>query len=231
MKESEKLFKTRMKAAIESKGTSSEPIRHLALSLCEVYAPEGDLLDYGSGVGDLLLELRARYPDRKLAGVDIMDRPTGFEKDIEWYSQDLNTEFQLDRHFDVLISTEVIEHLENPRATFRNLWRLLKPNGVLILTTPNQNSLRSIMALIAKGHFVAFLDSSYPAHITALTQTDLSRILQETGFQDCKFFYTNHGGLPKFPRFSWQKISSGLLKGKYFSDNIGLVARKAQPSS
>ena len=138
MNEEEELFERRMSAALESKGTSSEPIRRLATTLCELYGTEGDLLDYGSGIGDLLLELRAIYPERKLAGVDIMERPSGLQKDIGWYSQDLNVEFQFEREFDVVISTEVIEHLENPRATFRNLWRLLKPGGVLILTTPNQ---------------------------------------------------------------------------------------------
>ena len=222
----EKLFTMRMNAALDSKGTSSQPIRSLAVTLCELCGSKGDLLDFGSGIGDLLQELRVNYPDRVLAGVDIMERPTGLPEDIVWYSQDLNLEFQLEKEFDVVISTEVIEHLENPRATLRNLFRLLKPGGILILTTPNQNSLRSLCALCVRGHFVAFLEGSYPAHITALTITDLSRILLETGLEDCNFFYTNHGGIPKLPHVTWQSISFGMLKGKLFSDNVGLVARK-----
>ncbi len=38
---------------------------------------------------------------------------------------------------------EVIASLENPRAVFREFARLLRPNGVLLLTMPNQESLRA----------------------------------------------------------------------------------------
>jgi len=42
-----------------------------------------------------------------------------------------------DRYADVILSVELIEHLENPWDHFRECRRILKPNGVLILTTPN----------------------------------------------------------------------------------------------
>jgi 2-polyprenyl-3-methyl-5-hydroxy-6-metoxy-1,4-benzoquinol methylase len=114
------LFSKRMEAAMASKGTSSAPVRDLALAICEKY-PRGNLLDYGSGVGDLLLEIAGRLSYPSLAGVDIMDRPAELPADIGWFSQDLNIEFDLEREFDVVVSTEVIEHLENPRATIRNI--------------------------------------------------------------------------------------------------------------
>jgi glycosyltransferase involved in cell wall biosynthesis len=43
-----------------------------------------------------------------------------------------------DDSFEVIISTEVIEHLENSRATFREFHRLFRPGGSIIDTTPNQ---------------------------------------------------------------------------------------------
>jgi SAM-dependent methyltransferase len=52
-----------------------------------------------------------------------------------------------DASFDVVLLVEVIEHLENHRAALCELARILKPGGVLILTTPN------IMRLNSRVHF------------------------------------------------------------------------------
>ena len=40
--------------------------------------------------------------------------------------------------FDVVISSEVIEHTPNPYLAIHELYRVLKPGGILILTTPNK---------------------------------------------------------------------------------------------
>jgi 2-polyprenyl-3-methyl-5-hydroxy-6-metoxy-1,4-benzoquinol methylase len=49
--------------------------------------------------------------------------------------------------FDGAIAAEVIEHLENPRQVAREWFRSLKRGGTLILSTPNNESIRSLMAL------------------------------------------------------------------------------------
>lgn len=220
------LAEKRMEAARASRGISNGAILDMALRLLKQYCPTGRLLDYGSGVGDLLLKLRQQTDYDEIAGVDILPRPESLPESIRWFQQDLNTDFALETAFDVVVSTEVIEHLENPRATFRNIHGLLKPGGIAVITTPNQNSLRSIAALAIGGHFAAFLGASYPAHITALTHLDLLRITEESHFEFLAFAYTNQGGIPKMPHIQWQKISCGLLKGRLFSDNLAIVVRK-----
>jgi 2-polyprenyl-3-methyl-5-hydroxy-6-metoxy-1,4-benzoquinol methylase len=162
-----------------------------------------------------------------LTGADLLPRPEGIAHQVEWIQADLNVPLPCaDASFDAIISTEVIEHLENPRAVFRELSRLLRPGGSLLLTTPNQESIRSIASLIARGHFVAFLDESYPAHLTALVRRDLERLCSETGFEPPRFSYTDDGAVPKWPTVSWQTISFGLLRGRLFSDNLLAVTRR-----
>ena len=131
-----------------------------------------------------------------------------------------------DASFDAIISTEVIEHLENPRAAFREFSRLVRPGGRLLLTTPNQESIRSLASLIVRGHHVAFLDESYPAHLTALLRRDLERLCQESGFDRPRFAYTDVGAVPKWTSVTWQALSFGLLRGRLFSDNLVLVATR-----
>ncbi len=54
--------------------------------------------------------------------------------------------------FDVVLLVEVIEHLENHRAAIGELARVLKPGGLLVLTTPNIMRLKSRLHFLLSGH-------------------------------------------------------------------------------
>lgn len=58
-----------------------------------------------------------------------------------------------DTSFDAVVSTEGIEHLENHFSFLRELHRILKPGGVLVLTTPNITALRSRVRFFGSGFF------------------------------------------------------------------------------
>jgi 2-polyprenyl-3-methyl-5-hydroxy-6-metoxy-1,4-benzoquinol methylase len=162
-----------------------------------------------------------------LTGTDILTRPTDLVKQIDWIATDLNQQVPLaDASFDTIVSTEVIEHLENPRAVFREFNRLLKPHGYLVVTTPNQESIRSYVSLCFGGHFAAFRGENYPAHITALLRKDLQRISLEAGFNLPLFSYTDYGRIPKVSNLSWQRISCGFFRGRLFSDNFAIITQK-----
>lgn len=212
-------------AVQQSLGISHDTIYNKVIEVIRLYGPEqGQFLDFGAGQGDFLKKMSVSAFRFMYHGVDLMySKVTG----ANWYVQDLNKKLQFkDGQFDVVTCIEVIEHLENPRQIIRDLARVLKPEGLMVLTTPNNESWRSILSYIFRGHFVAFTESSYPAHITALNQTDLYRILQECGFKRMQVVYTDVGMVPSFPNSTWQKISWGLLKGLRFSDNIVVVAQR-----
>jgi 2-polyprenyl-3-methyl-5-hydroxy-6-metoxy-1,4-benzoquinol methylase len=159
--------------------------------------------------------------------MDILSQPEALPTSVKWIEADLNNPtVAADSSYDVIISTEVIEHLENPRGVFRELHRLLRPGGTLIVTTPNQESIRSYLCLLLDGHYAGFRDASYPAHITALLRKDFERVCGETGFAPPRFFYTECGGIPKFPRFHWQEVLFGLARGRLFSDNVAIKTEK-----
>lgn len=58
-----------------------------------------------------------------------------------------------DQSFHAVISTEGIEHLENHFSFLREAHRILKPGGVLVLTTPNTTALRSRVRFFGSGFF------------------------------------------------------------------------------
>jgi 2-polyprenyl-3-methyl-5-hydroxy-6-metoxy-1,4-benzoquinol methylase len=213
-------------AAEVTKGTSAEPCYALAARLLRDAGAGGRLLEFGAGAGRFALMLASAENFPEVVCADILPKPSEFPDSIEWIEFDLNHPLPLGNGiFDTIVSVEVIEHLENPRAVFREFHRLLKPGGVLVLTTPNQESLRSYAGLVLGGHFAAFLGASYPAHITALLQKDLERICAETGFEKPRFAFSGDGRIPKLTRWRWQKFLP-FLRGRLFSDNFGMVVRK-----
>lgn len=209
-----------------SGGTSDNEIKNIIVSLLIKNNLMGSVLDYGAGKGELAQLLYEQYQYHDITGIDLFEAPAELPEVISWIEQDLNADIVSERNYDLVICSEVIEHLENPRQVFRNIYTLLKKGGTLILTMPNQESIRSIMGLIIGGHFTAFLGKAYPAHITALLRMDLVRICRETGFLEPTFYYSNSGGIPKMPAVKWQTISAGLLKGRYFSDNLIMLVKK-----
>ena len=217
---------TRRNAAEASGGASSPVIYSLFEKVLLDLDLKGDLLDFGAGKG--ILTERILRLDRfdSITAADLVvppQRPT----EIKWITADLNEPLKLPAGlFDVIVAAEVIEHLENPRALAREWFRLLRPHGKLILSTPNNESWRSILSLLFRGQYALFQSASYPAHITALLRRDIERCLTEARFENPVFTFTDHGNLPTLRRLRWQTISCGLLKGLRYSDNLLAIASK-----
>jgi 2-polyprenyl-3-methyl-5-hydroxy-6-metoxy-1,4-benzoquinol methylase len=192
---------------------------------------KGKVLDYGAGVGHLAWRLHALKRFETVTGADILAAPADLAPGVEWIEQDLNAPLPINENsFDVVIAAEVIEHLENPRFMIREIFRILRKGGVALITTPNNESWRSLVALLVRGNYAAFGEGSYPAHITPLLRKDFTRAFSEAGLSSPQFYFTDEGGIPGKPVVTWQQISLGLLQGLRFSDNLMAVAIKPSQS-
>jgi 2-polyprenyl-3-methyl-5-hydroxy-6-metoxy-1,4-benzoquinol methylase len=183
-------------------------------------------IDVGCGGGALRTFVQDRFTHYVgMDGVRYDDLPA----DVEFHQLDLDGSAPLPADAggaDVAAAVETIEHLENPRALARELVRLVKPGGWVILTTPNQRSLLSLVTLITKGRFSAFQDSHYPAHITALLDVDLRRIGAEVGLTDVAIGYSRHGRIPLTPWHYPTAVST--LFPRALSDNLLVIGRKPE---
>ena len=213
--------------ALQSGGDSEPAVHGLIARVVESMNIRGDLLvDVGCGQGKLWPRVSARFA--RCIGVDAVRYP-GLPSDIEWCETQLDScAIPIpDQVADVVVCSETIEHVENPRALMRELSRLAKPGAWLIVTTPNQLSLSSLMTLVVKHRFSCFQDVHYPAHLTALLEVDLMRIAAECGLDDARIEFTASGRVPLTARHYPKLLSRAFPRA--LSDNVLLAARKPQP--
>jgi 2-polyprenyl-3-methyl-5-hydroxy-6-metoxy-1,4-benzoquinol methylase len=129
----------------------------------------------------------------------------------------------------VVTAVETIEHLENPWAFMRSLVCLARPGGWIVVTTPNQLSALSLITLLLKRRFSAFQDVQYPAHRTALLESDLVRIAAAAGLGEIAIAYSCRGRLPlsaaHIPAFVARRLPRAC------SDNVLVIGRKPETDS
>lgn len=98
----------------------------------------------------------------------------------------------LDAQFDAIGCIEGIEHIENPHLFAREANRLLRPGGMLYITTPNVLSIRSRLGYLLRGypnqfHYMIEIDpktnEEIPiAHINPIGFLELRYVLVRWGF-------------------------------------------------
>lgn len=209
--------------ARQSLGTSEAAIYQAVDALLRGRGAAGVLADVGCGTGNLWGTLGPRFS--RCIGLDAV-RYEGLPPSVEFRCADLDRD-RLPLHdgeVDVAAALETIEHLENPRAFFRELTRATRPGGWVVVTTPNQLSLLSLATLAVKQRFSAFQDVAYPAHRTALLEIDLRRIAAECGLEDVEIRFTCRGRVPLSPAHYPGALARRFPRA--LSDNVVLIGRR-----
>lgn len=97
---------------------------------------DGGVLDLGCGAGNMIHHL-SRYGS--VRGIDIDPRPVAAAQargyDVQQGDPSRGTPYP-DASFDLVTALDVIEHVDDDRAVLREAYRLLRPNGILAITTP-----------------------------------------------------------------------------------------------
>lgn len=126
----------------------ASPLKYLALESSVYYSvynfvkqqPKCTVLEVGCGYGYLTYALAKEGFD--VSGIDISENAIESAKENfgNYYSTESLTELaNRNAKYDLIISTEVIEHVDEPDVFFRACISLLKPNGKIFLTTPNKD--------------------------------------------------------------------------------------------
>lgn len=109
------------------------------------------------------------------------------QKRIKAYCLDIeNEELPFDNiFFDVIVASEVIEHIFDLDSFFNRINRVLKPDGYLILTTPNLATLgRRLLLLFGKNPFIeTIFKEGWGGHIRYFVKDSLFELLNVYGYR------------------------------------------------
>lgn len=141
---------------------------------------KGHVLNVGAGRGGISWLLReAGY---EVTSVDL--HPEHFMVDnLECRFADLNHPLPFaDGTFNIVLAVEVIEHLENPWQFIREAIRVLRDDGVFLVTTPNVSNLMSRLTYLLEGVFPYFRDDSFSLiyHVTPIFPWTIERCCRTT---------------------------------------------------
>jgi len=143
------------------------------------------ILEVGSGMGYLTFSLK--MADYDIIGLDISK--TAVEKAIENFGNHYQYadvyEFSEEKpeSADIIILTEVIEHIEEPVKFLKALKKILKPGGSLIITTPNKTT-------YPKN--IIWASDSPPVHYWWFAEKSFKYIADILNFEISFIDFTNH---------------------------------------
>ena len=149
-----------------------------------------DIGCYDGSIGILLIK-----NNNEVYGMEISKETSkrAKEKGLKVEIQDIESEFKFeDDFFDIVLAGEIIEHILDTDFFIDEIKRVLKPNGFLVLSTPNVASLgRRILLLFGKNPYFeasfGFPPQVHAGHIRVYTKDLLLDFLKHKGFEIIKF--------------------------------------------
>lgn len=136
----------------------------------------GKVLDIGCGRGLLLAQLRDRGWEPY--GTELSEESATYARDVLKLPVFAGSVEELDfadGEYDMVILWHVLEHVHSPQAMLREVSRLLKPGGTLLVAVPNFGSWEACMS----GKYWFHLD--VPRHLTHFTRKTLQQALNSAG--------------------------------------------------
>jgi SAM-dependent methyltransferase len=190
------------------------------------------VLDFGGGLGFFASAFSQHYPDVTLFDLDAQSRDFANCRFAGRFRVVDTAEEALSERYDLILLNQVIEHVPDPVAFLRSFRDALEPGGVMVVTTPNNEtndmfarpdvllhytravglSPAAAVRLLAKD---SWLCCDPPRHLFAFNGGNLRAAAEAAGFGSLKittaYFDKDPYGQPKYRPFSLRSARSAAM--------------------
>jgi len=162
-----------------------------------------------------------------------------FECDLELFDADVDPFPYPDGYFATVLCCEIVEHLStDPMHMMSEINRVLRPGGHVVMTTPNINSLRALLAML-NGYHPGFYQcyiaphrrgSVEPRHSREYAPCEVKSLLEDSGFEVTLLETGPFRDAPR-PELAWVQrlLREYGISDEYRGDDIFAVGRKSGP--
>jgi ubiquinone/menaquinone biosynthesis C-methylase UbiE len=185
------------------------PFRLYERRIEDLLTPESVLVDGGCGRTAPVLKGYVGKAAR-LIGVD----PIEFDReacgpDIELVQAGLDATGLPDGEADLVVSRALMEHVQDPAATYREVFRILKPGGRFMYLAPNLGDYGSLAAWMIPNRMHPWIvektegrspQDTFPTYFRANSRRAVNRLAEQSGFGVERFEYL--GQYPAYLMFN-----------------------------
>jgi len=159
-----------------SRPPAPEARYHEWLGMVEAAIGSGRLLEVGAGTGGFVRVALARGWKADATEISSSGLQALRETGANVFAGDVLAAGYASGEFDLVASFEVLEHLPSPLGHLREFWRITRPGGLLVLSTPNFGGLtRRCLGLRWR-----VID---PEHLGYFTPRSLEQVLRRVGYE------------------------------------------------
>jgi SAM-dependent methyltransferase len=142
--------------------------------------PRGRVLDIGCGTGEFLAAMKERGWES--VGIEPSELAACYAREqfgLDVHSGRLEDVVLPDASFDVITLWTVVEHLHDPIMVMKLAFRLLRPDGLLVLSLPDPGSLD------AHWFGPSWVGYDTPRHLSLFSPKSFGSLLAQSGFSLC----------------------------------------------
>lgn len=204
---------------------------------------EEKVLEVGCGRGFYLKTLKSVWPDLDVTGVDVnqkyLDNAREFLRglDVKLIKGDATRLPFKSQAFDRIIASEVLEHIPDDKKAISEMYRVLKPGGIAMITVPNKNyplcwdPANWVLERLFDRHLpsnIWWLSGIWADHVRLYNEKELRDKMEKKGFKIEKVWSATHFCFP-FSHFLFygvgkNLVEKGLAKGY---NRFGLMQKKS----
>lgn len=166
------------------------------------------VIDVGTGSGSFLQEVQRNFSEAKIAGLEydprLVERTNAVLGDKVCQLGNAEDPPHYPEPFDCLTTFQVIEHLYKPEVFLEHIHSMLRPNGLLILTTPNLNC---VARRVLREKWHGFRDD----HVSLKSAYEWDSLIQSHGFSPVFVGSTFFSGIPWLNRLPLGIVNWALL--------------------